>query len=824
MKRALIKKALLTLGYVVFALLIELFTFLMLGFGGIAKYMVLDIACILVIAAVIFMIPNYLAETITALVILLAQCVLSVVNGILYNMSGYVATISMFSMVGEAVAAVNSNYLNFFFLFMAICCMGAAAFYYVLVLRNYKAGECTKAKTVAVACTIALITALGSVGAYALGKTFFVEADEDDQLYVLTDDSYLYETQRFTAKSYKAFGTFSFYYKNIENWLDTFFPADEEEEFSLEMLDEYFAEGENAQSLENLDLTQYGGNDSILTGALDGQNIVVIVIESGEWYGINDTYTPTLNALAEQGIVMTGNTTRDKTNHSEAMSILGSYPIETRNAMSELLGNSFTFSLPNIVRENGYTTNYFHAGQYEFYERNTQFDSGLYGFDHAYFGDMLNLMNGYYEKTDFYDFDRDSEIISQYLDEFTAVEGEDSLFYTQMMTLTSHGSYEDLIDYGNYSSDWTDEEKQTFEKVCTVKKLGTYYERITAYPEADAYVSGDYAVSLDEQDEEGEYTEVFLRYKRYQAGLMDLDVGVNRLLHELEESGELSDTAFVVYADHSSYYNNQNYILKDIEVGEAWNTDTYNIPFFIWSGKYMDLTVDTDLYEGLAYVKDDLEEEWMKEEGVSESDFYSGDFYYGISHSSCGNTFSWLSGMRIDKFCSSFDVLPTVLDLLGYDYNTNLYQGVSVFDAREQVFISREAGCFKKNIYTDLDKVYIKAEPNLYGGYSAADGSIRQVGEILFVDNSEGQTVHFTIEDAEDYLYLYEGEYDIYFVYEFDDLVYSTSEYGEYLSGSVYDFLAEVSAYYLKQDYLEEMYALDYFAYRDIGNYVSKIV
>lgn len=29
-----------------------------------------------------------------------------------------------------------------------------------------------------------------------------------------------------------------------------------------------------------------------MTGMLDGQNIVLIVIESGEWYGINSEYTP----------------------------------------------------------------------------------------------------------------------------------------------------------------------------------------------------------------------------------------------------------------------------------------------------------------------------------------------------------------------------------------------------------------------------------------------------------------------------------------------------------------------------------------------------
>ena len=73
--------------------------------------------------------------------------------------------------------------------------------------------------------------------------------------------------------------------------------------------------------------------------------------------------------------------------------------------------------------------------------------------------------------------------------------------------------------------------------------------------------------------------------------ILDLDVGVNRLVHQLEAKGELDDTAFVFYADHNCYYNQQNYLLKDIPTTEYWNTELYNIPFFIWSGNCMDLNL-----------------------------------------------------------------------------------------------------------------------------------------------------------------------------------------------------------------------------------------
>ena len=147
----------------------------------------------------------------------------------------------------------------------------------------------------------------------------------------------------------------------------------------------------------------------------------------------------------------------------------------------------------------------------------------------AHFLDTSPLLNGYYEKNSFYDFDRDSEMISQYLDEFTYTDGESDLFYTQMMTLISHGSYNDLVLYGDYSADWSEEEKAAFSEQCTVKDLEVYYERIDDYPVADSYINEKFALDAektetDEATGEEVPTDVYLRYKRYQAGLMDLDV------------------------------------------------------------------------------------------------------------------------------------------------------------------------------------------------------------------------------------------------------------------------------------------------------------
>ena len=854
MTRVLLKKLLLAGSYFVAAFLAETITFLFMGFGGAAEYVLLDIACILLLASVVYIIPSFRVQAGVIVLLLAGQCLLSVVNQLLYDMSGFVFIISMVAIADDALGAFNIDYLNFYLIGVFVVLILAELACLIAVCRRFKVKEAHRGNTVVLVLFLALLVSGLSECLYFGTKSSFMRADTSDPMYIYKDDSYLYDTQFISAKAFKKFGTFSFYYKNVANFIASVGgsePTDEDITEQVEELDTYFSGGSFASGREDLDLSAYGGNDQILTGMLEGQNVVLIVIESGEWYGLNRTYTPTLYALANNGVAMTNYITRDKTNHSEAMSVFGSYPSEDRNSVSDLLDNDLAFALPFIMQRAGYTTNYFHTGNREYYSRNETFGGGVYGFEHASFADTLEKMNGYYDKTGFYDFDRDSEMISQHFDEFTRVDEGDGAFYTQMMTLISHGSYNDLINYGDYSADWTEEEKAAFEEECTVKELGVYYERINDYPSEESVIDEKFALTANKYEQDigtGERTEtptdVYLRYKRYQAGLMDLDVGVNRLLHELSESGELSNTTFFVYADHNCYYTDQSYSLKNVAEDQAWNLKLYNIPFFFWSGKYMDLEVQTDLYEGVQYVKDDLTPEMMEQSGLTQSDFYSGQFYYELSHDAPDDGYSFLRGCKLTKFCNSFDVLPTILDLFGYDYNTLLYQGVSLFDAEESVFVSRESGMYNGHMYTEGMRLYIEAE-------RLENGSVQSFnGDVLFFVNSDGReyvtvrnelgSIRYVAEEVEKYISVLDGlaevETDpaplsqdyVYIVYDLEAIFAATDMDGkedrrELLSGSVYDFMVDLSGYYERQQPLEEMYYLDYFRYADIGALVFKI-
>ena len=532
-----------------------------------------------------------------------------------------------------------------------------------------------------------------------------------------------------------------------------------------------------------------------MAGRYRGKNVVLIVIESGEWYGINKDYTPTLYAMAKNGWRMSEYYARDKTNHSEALSVLGSYPAQLRNSIipsgangEGLLEHDFSFSLPHVMQSAGYTTNYFHANDSGFYSRG-QTHGDLYGFENTHFLEDMSRLEGYYDKTWFYDFDRDSEMISQYLGAFTDG-GENGRFYTMMLSLISHGHYDDLRG-GDYPGEMTEEEKQQFSESCTVQNLETYYEYIDGYP--TQYVDERFAVPHGERGEEGELTQEYLMFKRYQAGLMDLDVGVNRLVHYLEQTGELDNTLFVFYADHNRYYDEQSYYFKQVADGVYYDTSLYNIPFFIWDGA-MALEVE-NMYAAEEYVND----------CEQFSSAYAGEFYYSLSRSG-------YYGGEVTKPCSSLDVLPTLLDLLGFDFNTNLYQGSSVFRAPVTTFVSRESGIFIRGIYFDGEILYLAAEEE-DGVYTSFDGQLTLYPNGRLASEQGGARVIYTgelIGEEEGPVYADENGF----------ICIRFAGGSRYFSDACNAFVEGLLRYDEKQEMLEDMYRYDYFAYRDIADLV----
>lgn len=792
LRRMLIKKSALSGIFLLFALIFEIVTFLWIGVV-LPKYFLLDLGVIFLFTLCIFVLPGFLFQEIVICVILFLQLFLSVVNVTLFSMSNMVFSFSMLNILGEAGNVFSAEMVDF--VLIGTYVLLYALFIYLLVLVNKKlpASGSFVLHAVPMILFFYLLSALVSFGLYGVTKSNFSRADPEDPFYIFNDDEYLWETQFVTAAAYRKFGSYGFYTKNFVNFATGARAEVTAEELyeNISGLNNYFDEGE-----WNSSVPVYDRFSGIMTGSCAGKNVVLVVIESGEWYDINPEYTPTLYALASQGLAMTNYYARDKTNHSEALSILGSYPADIGNSVipsfsnpDGLLKNTLPFTSANILSERGYTTNYFHANDGSFYGRDLTHNS-LYGFENTHFLETMDRLQGHYDKNGvFQDFDRDSEMISQYLDEFTKVDSGDQAYFTMMLSLISHGNYLDLVNNGDYTAGLSDAEKAALSEKYVVKNLEPYYEIIDGYPET--YIDEKFAIPVSERDEKGALTGLYLQYKRHQAGIMDLDVGLNRLINDLKERGELENTVFLCYADHCSYYGDMQYPLKGVKEGEFWNTHLYNIPFFIWTGD-MDLDIE-NIYGNRPYTN----------RSTYFTSVYDGAFYYEIHHDSN----SGIGGKRVEKVCSSFDVLPTLLDLLGVDFNMNLYQGRSIFREGTNAFISRESGIFTQHLYFDSETLYMDAERQENGDCVSYDGQI-----VLHPDGSVetqqlGSVKEYSAEEVLGSVYSdADGKY----------LFVVVSEGEEFLSDSATMFLLNVNQYYERQQYLENMYRYDYFAYADI--------
>ena len=136
-------------------------------------------------------------------------------------------------------------------------------------------------------------------------------------------------------------------------------------------------------------------------------------------------------------------------------------------------------------------------------------------------------------------------------------------------------------------------------------------------------------------------------YKRFKNGLariMLVDQGVQYLLDELDDRGIADKTTLLIYNDHMAYWNNLKQNVMHTGRNLAAN---YHLPAFIWSPN--------------------------------------------------------VKGFNIDKFITSYDLTPTIFDLLGIDINPRMYLGKNAFDiASESIGYSRLGGfIFDNKYFTD---------------------------------------------------------------------------------------------------------------------------
>lgn len=177
----------------------------------------------------------------------------------------------------------------------------------------------------------------------------------------------------------------------------------------------------------------------------------------------------------------------------------------------------------------------------------------------------------------------------------------------------------------------------------------------------------------------------------YVAAQMELDKALEYLMDKLEEAGKLDNTLFIVAPDH--------------------------YPYGLSDGVYNELAG-----------KD-----------IEDDDFELHRNQFGI----------WCSSMEkpvvIDKLCASIDILPTVLNLLGADFDSRLLAGRNILSDSDELVIFADQSFITDKIKYDAatgETTYLVPESQVPDGY--LDSTIAEVENRLYISDEVIGTDYFS--------------------------------------------------------------------------------
>ncbi len=305
----------------------------------------------------------------------------------------------------------------------------------------------------------------------------------------------------------------------------------------------YFQQQSQRQEVADYFAAQESAEDNEMTGALEGKNVVLVLMESMDDWMIGE-HTPTLTRLMAEGINFTRFYTPGyggvRTFNTEFCINTGSYLSSQGGYAFDYVTNTYRQSLANLLRREGYSTLTYHYNDPSFYSR------GVFSPAMGY--------EAYLSYQDYVDPESDALYDDQLLFDNEALwesffrEGKKLNF---VITRSAHLSYK----YNEVLSYWG------------LKKY-PQYRGLTGNEETDC---------------------AYLKARL-------VDDFFARMLEELEQTGQLEDTVIVAVTDHYTYgYKDEESLLALSGVEQTLLLE--KTPCFIWSpgleGQQVDKLLNT---------------------------------------------------------------------------------------------------------------------------------------------------------------------------------------------------------------------------------------
>lgn len=640
----------------------------------------------LMVMLILLSISSNKARHITSYLLLIFFMVVDLVFIVIFEMTETIFDYGMFNLRNDGMAILESVPINFTFFAIS---MLAIALYIVFGGRYVRHAEKpVSIKWWAIPSVLVAISGLG-ITLYVNNKDF--EANVADKLY------------RTSEASYAEYGI-------IGNFLNEFVKGSFFTNVKL---------GDEQQLQDFIYST-----DSIYHSNFDlGQdyNIVTILVESLEWHGFmqdfdlfangyNINYTaygyssaedvlrklyPNLYDYYDNSIVLNNFYSREKTDISENISFLGSYPTNVY-INYDFPNNTMATTMPSVLKalDSDITCNSFHNGSYTYYNRNKELISA--GFDSYTATEQMKKMEGFTDHSAKGERNLDTEMIEVCADKMFPT---DKRFYTYITTITMHGQY----TYRN--------------------NLAKYYDEMAKYGIVET---------------KGDSFEAFNRnnFYYYCACVMEFDRALGSIMNELnnrhinndESQPTLAENTIVcLFGDHNTYYSSLSNYVKDIDNTKNANyTNLFRVPCMIKAPNidiiknHIQTTMVAELSDKLMDKNDQLDDATalnLAQQMIDER--------YKIS----GNQ------IIVKKFMCTADIVPTLFDLAGINVFGNLYFGHSAFEWQESVLYSRAYDMFiTDNMYfVSLNNIkYIRKDNPL-----ANNDPALKYADIKFYDREE---------------------------------------------------------------------------------------
>jgi len=597
----------------------------------------------MMIMLILLSISSNKARHITSYLLLMFFMIVDLVFIVIFEMTETIFDYGMFNLRNDGMAILESVPINFTFFAIS---MLAISLYIVFGGRHVRHAENpVSIKWWAIPSVIAVIAGLGTT-LYLNNKNF--EADVEGKLY------------RTSEASYAEYGI-------IGNFLNEFVKGSFFTDVKLG----------DEQQLEDF---IYSSDNIYQSNFASGEeyNIVTVLVESLEWHGFTQNLElfvngydinygaygynsaeeilrelyPNLYSFYDTSIVMYNFYSREKTDISENVSFLGSYPTNVY-INYDFPNNTMSTTMPSVLKalDSDITCNSFHNGSYTYYNRNKELISA--GFDSYTATEQMKKM-GMTDHSAKGERNLDTEMIEVCADKMFPI---DQRFYTYITSITMHGQY-------TYRDN--------------LAKRG-YYDKMAQF--GINPMKGDSFEAFNHNN-----------FYYYCACVMEFDRALGEIINQLStrENADgtklIDNTIICLFGDHNTYYSSLSNYVKDIDNTKNNNyTNLFRVPCMI-------KTPNVDVVK--THIQSNLVAELSNKLMLNDNTLDNASAT-ALAQEQINERYI-ISGNQIivKKFMCTADIVPTLFDLAGINVFGNLYFGHSAFDLTESVLYSRAYDMF----------------------------------------------------------------------------------------------------------------------------------